>query len=78
MFSPDQERAILANAERRDYLALRLLLKVGIRKGALQGVRFRHFNHAQKRLTIFTKGGKVQTGADRRPGLLGRARAAHP
>ena len=24
-------------------------------------MQFRHFNHAQKRLTIFTKGGKVQT-----------------
>jgi site-specific recombinase XerC len=46
---------------RRDVLALHLLQKVGIRKGALQGVQFRHFNHAQKRLTIFTKGGKVQT-----------------
>lgn len=60
-FSIDQERAILAQNDRRDRLALHLLLKVGIRKGALQGVQFRHFDHAQKRLTIFTKGGKVQT-----------------
>lgn len=60
-FSVDQERAILAQNDRRDRIALHLLLKVGIRKGALQGVQFRHFDHAQKRLTIFTKGGKVQT-----------------
>jgi integrase len=30
-------------------------------RGPLGGVRFRHFDHAQRRLTIFTKGGKVQT-----------------
>jgi integrase len=60
-FSEDQERAIFAQNDRRDGLALHLLLKVGIRKGALQGVQFRHFDHAQRRLTIFTKGGKVQT-----------------
>jgi site-specific recombinase XerC len=60
-FSADQERAILAQNDRRDRLALHLLLKEGIRKGALQGVQFRHFDHAQRRLTVFTKGGKVQT-----------------
>lgn len=60
-FSRDQERAIFASNDRRDRLALHLLLKVGIRKGALQGVQFLHFDDAQKRLTIFTKGGKVQT-----------------
>jgi integrase len=60
-FSADQERAIFAQNDRRDRLALHLLLKEGIRKGALQGVQFRHFDHAQRRLTIFTKGGKVQT-----------------
>lgn len=60
-FSEDQERAIFAQNNRRDGLALHLLLKLGIRKGALQGVQFRHFNHAQRRLTVFTKGAKVQT-----------------
>ncbi|MDQ2983517.1 MAG: tyrosine-type recombinase/integrase [Actinomycetota bacterium] len=60
-FSPDQERAIFAQNDRRDGLALHLLLKAGIRKGALQTVQFRHFDHAQRRLTVFTKGGKVQT-----------------
>jgi site-specific recombinase XerC len=60
-FSADQERAIFANNDRRDRLALHLLLKEGLRKGALQTVQFRHFDHAQRRLTVFTKGGKVQT-----------------
>jgi site-specific recombinase XerC len=59
-FSPDQERAIFAQNDRRDRLALHLLLKAGIRKGALQSVQFRHFDHAQRRLTVFTKGGTVQ------------------
>jgi site-specific recombinase XerC len=60
-FSKDQERAIFAQNDRRDRLALHLLLKEGIRKGALHAVQFRHFDHAQRRLTVFTKGGKVQT-----------------
>src|SRR5262245_61344498 len=38
-----------------------LLLRVGLRKSALRVVQFRHFDHAQRRLTVFTKGGKVQT-----------------
>jgi site-specific recombinase XerC len=60
-FSVDHEKAIFASNDRRDRIALHLLLKVGICKGALQKVRFRHFDHAQKRLTIFSKGDKVQT-----------------
>lgn len=60
-FSDDQSRAILANAsDRRDRIALRLLLFYGIRKGALQRVQFKHFDHQRKRLTIFTKGEKVR------------------
>jgi integrase len=60
-FTDDQRRAILAdNPERRDRLALRLLLVYGIRKGALRRIQFRHFDHERRRLTIFTKGGKVQ------------------
>jgi hypothetical protein len=60
-FSKDQERAIFAQNDRRDCLAPHPLLKEGIRKAALQAVQFRHFDHAQRRLTVFTKGGKVQT-----------------
>ncbi len=58
-FSNDQRRAIVAEAdELRDRIAVRLLLDYGIRKGALQAVQFRHFDHQRKRLTIFTKGRK--------------------
>jgi hypothetical protein len=45
-FSQDVEQAIMAMAEdRRDRLALRLLFKYGLRKGALQHVQFKHFDH---------------------------------
>jgi integrase/recombinase XerC len=60
-FTIDERNAILtSNEEIRDKLALRLLLDFGIRKGALRGVQFRHFDHHRKRLTIFTKGGKIR------------------
>ena len=60
-FSPDERNAILAsNPARRDKIALRLLLDFGLRKGALQKVQFKHFDHHRKRLTIFTKGGKIR------------------
>lgn len=60
-FSTDQHRTILASAESlRDRIALRLLLDYGVRKGALQVVQFKHFDHQRKRLTIFTKGQKVR------------------
>lgn len=60
-FTADQSRAIIASQDdRRDRIALRLLLNYGIRKGALQQVQYQHFDHVRKRLTIFTKGGKVR------------------
>jgi site-specific recombinase XerC len=60
-FNNDQRRAIVSSAEdRRDAIGLRLLLDYGLRKGALQAVRFKHFDHQRKRLTIFTKGEKVR------------------
>lgn len=60
-FTPDQTRAIIAGqADRRDRICLRLLLTYGLRKGALQGIQFRHFDHARKRLTVFTKGAKIR------------------
>src|SRR5215469_5045887 len=56
-FTTDQRSAILAsNPDRRDRIALRLLLDYGLRKGALQRVQFAHFDHQRRRLTIFTKG----------------------
>lgn len=61
-FNPDQIRAIEASQDTlRDRLAVRLLLDFGLRKGALRAVQFKHFDHYQRRLTIFTKGEKVRT-----------------
>jgi integrase/recombinase XerC len=61
VFNPDQRRAIIASqGELRDRIALRLLLDYALRKGSLQVVRFKHFDHVRKRLTIFAKGGKVR------------------
>jgi site-specific recombinase XerC len=60
-FSDDQRAAILAaQGDMRDRLALRLLLDYGLRKGALQRVQFKHFDHQRRRLTIFTKSGKIR------------------
>lgn len=61
VFSEDHEQAIIAaQPSRRDRLCLHLLLVLGIRKGALRAVQFKHFDHARRRLTVFTKGGKVR------------------
>ena len=60
-FTPDQRLALLAACEdRRDRIALRLLLDYGIRKGSLRGIQFKHFDHQRRRLVIFAKGGKVR------------------
>jgi site-specific recombinase XerD len=60
-FSRDERVRIIAEQESlRDRIALRLLFDYGLRKGALQRVQFRHFDHVRKRLTIFTKGEKVR------------------
>jgi integrase/recombinase XerC len=61
-FNADQIRAIVASQdELRDRIAVRLLLDFGLRKGALTAIQFKHFDHYQRRLTIFTKGEKVRT-----------------
>lgn len=64
-FSEDRVTAILANGPsndhlRRDRLALRLLLRYGLRKGALQAIQFKHFDQTRKKLTIFSKGEKIR------------------
>jgi site-specific recombinase XerC len=60
-FTTSQRRAIVASQDDlRDRIALRLLLDYGLRKGALQAIQFKHFDHVRKRLTIFTKGQKVR------------------
>lgn len=75
-FTPEQVAAILAGqAELRDRIALRLLLHYGLRRGALARVQFKHFDHVRKKLTIFTKGQKVQIIPIPQPGFwddLGR------
>lgn len=60
-YSEDQCIAIVGSAgELRDRIALRLLLYYGLRRGALQSIQFKHFDHQRRKLTIFTKGGKVR------------------
>lgn len=59
-FSDAEHDQILAlNPDPHDWLPLRLLLDFGIRKGALQNVRFQDFDHGARRLVIFTKGDTI-------------------
>jgi integrase/recombinase XerD len=61
-FTDDQCRAILAGQRSlRDRIALRLLLHYGVRRGTLQAIQIKHFDHVRRRLTVFLKGGKVRT-----------------
>jgi len=60
-FTQDQRQAIISEtADRRDRLALRLLLDYALRKGALQVIQFKHFDFQRRRLAVFTKGRKVR------------------
>jgi integrase len=60
-YTPSQTRAIIASTDDlRDRVCLRLLLTYGLRKGAVLKIQYLHFDHARKRLTVFTKGGKVR------------------
>src|SRR6185312_11915223 len=60
-FSESEVLAILAGQESfRERICLRLLLFYGIRKGALCAIQFKHFDHNRRRLTIFSKGGKIR------------------
>jgi integrase len=52
---------LAANTAARDQIALRLLLFFGIRKGALRGIRFEHFNAEKQSLVVFTKGQTIHT-----------------
>lgn len=61
-FSDSDRRAVIAAASSvRDRIALRLMFDCGLRRGALKAIRFKHFDHQRKRLTIFTKGSKVRS-----------------
>lgn len=56
-----EQECVAANPEPRDQVALKLLLHYGIRKGALQRIRFEHFDASTQRLTVFTKGETIHT-----------------
>lgn len=59
-FNIDQVRAIVASQDdRRDRLALRLLLNYALRKDELRKVQFKHFDHVRLQVTVFGKGGTV-------------------
>jgi integrase len=59
--SEDRAKLLAANDDLRDRVALRLLLDYGIRKGSLQGIQYRHFDHQRRRLIlVVAKGGKVR------------------
>lgn len=61
-FSTHQYRAIIASQDDlRDRLVLRLMLMYALRKGSVREVRFKHFDHVRKTLTVFAKGGTVRT-----------------
>jgi integrase len=61
-FSRDQFRAIIASQDDlRDRLVLRLMLTYALRKGSVREVRFKHFDHVRKTVTVFAKGGTVRT-----------------
>jgi integrase len=50
---------VLAQDDRRDQVALRLLAQLGLRKNELRLVQYRHFDLAHGTLTVFGKGGTV-------------------
>lgn len=56
-----RDRIIESQDNPRDWLCCWLLLKRGLRKGALRSLQFKSFDHTTRRLTFVTKGGKVQT-----------------
>jgi hypothetical protein len=47
--------------DRRDRLALRLLFKYGLRKGALQHIQFKHFDHQRLPITCFLVASRSRT-----------------
>jgi integrase/recombinase XerD len=60
-FSQDNvEKIIAAQPRLRDKIALRLLFHLGLRKGELSRLQFKHFDLPRSRVTIQGKGGKVR------------------
>lgn len=61
VFSEEARNRIISSQESlRDRILVRLLLKYGLRKGALRAIQFKHFDHQRRQLTIFTKGEKIR------------------
>jgi integrase len=54
------EKVISAQPRLRDRVALRLLFQIGLRKGELTKIQFKHFDLARRRLIVFGKGGKIR------------------
>lgn len=62
VFTLEHRAMILeANEDLRDRVALRLLLDFGLRKGTLQRVQFKDFDHVHQRLSVLMKGNKRRT-----------------
>jgi integrase/recombinase XerD len=58
-FTPaDVAKVVAAQPRQRDRVALLLLFRLGLRKGELARVQFKHYDG--RRLTVFGKGGKVR------------------
>ena len=54
----DMAKMLAAQARQRDRVALLLLFRLGLRKGELTRVQFKHYDG--RNLTVFGKGGKVR------------------
>jgi integrase/recombinase XerD len=52
-------RLVLAQDDRRDQIALRLLAQLGLRKNELRLIQYRHIDLAHATVTVFGKGGTV-------------------
>jgi integrase len=60
-FAPNAVAKIIAAQPRlRDRVALRLLFQLGLRKGELARVQFKHYDGFRQRLTVYGKGGRVR------------------
>jgi integrase/recombinase XerD len=54
----DVRKLLAAQSRQRDRVALRMLFRLGLRKGELIRIQFKHYDGRQ--LTVFGKGGKVR------------------
>jgi integrase len=60
LFAEEDRTAILrANPDVRDIVALRLVIDFGVRKGALQKLRFGDFDRSRRQVALTTRGGPI-------------------